>query len=110
MEMDWLKERGLDGDTTTPQKKTPKELRETGYCLDNISSGQSLIKDAGRGAFSTRQLDEGYNNSTSSTNTIIKIKFRNDKGETRWNNSSIDTTSPELLLWSHQLFITTISI
>jgi len=55
----WLKERGLDGDSTPPQKKTPKELRETGYCLDNISSGQSLIKDAGRGAFSTRRLDEG---------------------------------------------------
>jgi len=55
----WLKERGFDVDTTPPQKKTPKELRETGYCLDNISSGQSLIKDAGRGAFSTRRLDEG---------------------------------------------------
>jgi len=56
----WLKERGFDGDTTLSQKKKLLELRETGYCLDNnISSGQSLIKDAGRGAFSTRQLDEG---------------------------------------------------
>ena len=55
----WLKERGLGVDSTAPQKMKLLELRETGYCLDNISTGQSLIKDAGRGAFSTRQLDEG---------------------------------------------------
>ncbi|CAJ1958726.1 unnamed protein product [Cylindrotheca closterium] len=35
------------------------DLIQTGYCLDNIKPKKSRIKDAGRGAFATRDFEEG---------------------------------------------------
>lgn len=54
----WFKERGHDG-SASPAKIHPDRLREVGYCLDNIVFGPSLIEEAGRGAFASRDLEEG---------------------------------------------------
>lgn len=54
----WFKERGLDGEVS-PRKFSQSTLQDIGYCLDNIVPGISRIEGAGRGAFSSRYLDEG---------------------------------------------------
>lgn len=41
------------------QSPTMFELLQSGYCLDNLQPRKSRIKHAGRGAFATRQLEEG---------------------------------------------------
>jgi hypothetical protein len=49
-----------DQETPTPSKKpTLDELKETGYCLDNVRPRKSRIKEAGRGAFATRHIQKG---------------------------------------------------
>ena len=54
---DWMKERSLNDGTVW--KRTVSDLRQFGYCLDNIAPGTSLIEHAGRGAFATRDLEQG---------------------------------------------------
>ena len=52
---------------TAPQAREPilspppplSQLKESGYCLDNIRPRKSKVKGAGRGAFATRKLKEG---------------------------------------------------
>jgi hypothetical protein len=44
------------GEISTP---TIFELLQSGYCLDNLRPKKSKIKHTGRGAFTTRQLEEG---------------------------------------------------
>lgn len=52
----WMEERSLnDGNVW---KRTVSDLRQFGYCLDNIIPGTSLIEHAGRGAFATRDLEQ----------------------------------------------------
>lgn len=56
---DWFRERGFL-DQSAPLKQKPlTDLRESGYCLDNIVAGRSTIEHAGRGAFAARNLGEG---------------------------------------------------
>eukprot|EP00980_Cylindrotheca_fusiformis_P028673 scaffold22635_cov134-Cylindrotheca_fusiformis.AAC.1 len=45
-----------DTETSSP---TMFELLQSGYCLDNLRPRKSRITHAGRGAFATRQLEEG---------------------------------------------------
>jgi len=54
----WFKERGFQVDVS-PRKWDVSYLREVGYCLDNMIIGPSLIEDAGRGAFASRDLEGG---------------------------------------------------
>ena len=51
----WMMERSLNEGIVW--KRTVSDLRQFGYCLDNIISGTSLIEHAGRGAFATRDLE-----------------------------------------------------
>jgi hypothetical protein len=52
----WMNERSLtDG---TAWKRDVSDLRQFGYCLDNIIPGTSLIEHAGRGAFASRDLEQ----------------------------------------------------
>jgi len=51
---------GGSGKNSVPGRvKTPSWLRENGRCLDHIRPGVSTVKQAGRGAFATRDLPEG---------------------------------------------------
>lgn len=52
----WMEERSLNDGTAW--KRTVLDLRQFGYCLDNIIPGRSLIEHAGRGAFATRDLEQ----------------------------------------------------
>ncbi|KAL7542258.1 hypothetical protein ACHAXR_011620 [Thalassiosira sp. AJA248-18] len=54
----WFKERGFDGNVS-PRNFEVSHLRGVGYCLDNIVPGASFIGGAGRGAFATRNLEDG---------------------------------------------------
>ena len=54
----WFRERGFV-DTAPPKKWEVSHLRQTGYCLDNIAPGPSLVKGAARGGFATRDLEKG---------------------------------------------------
>mmetsp|Transcript_43462 Transcript_43462/g.91296 ORF Transcript_43462/g.91296 Transcript_43462/m.91296 type:complete len:605 (+) Transcript_43462:230-2044(+) len=54
----WFDDRGYDTNIS-PKKRNVTHLRDVGYCLDNIAPGRSLIKDAGRGAFASRDLEKG---------------------------------------------------
>ncbi|KAL7554239.1 hypothetical protein ACHAWF_017657 [Thalassiosira exigua] len=55
----WFKERGIDGNGSL-RKFDVSDLREAGYCLDHIEGGApSRIEGAGRGAFASRDLQEG---------------------------------------------------
>eukprot|EP00580_Thalassiosira_gravida_P019941 CAMPEP_0201659588 /NCGR_PEP_ID=MMETSP0494-20130426/2379_1 /ASSEMBLY_ACC=CAM_ASM_000839 /TAXON_ID=420259 /ORGANISM="Thalassiosira gravida, Strain GMp14c1" /LENGTH=617 /DNA_ID=CAMNT_0048137145 /DNA_START=150 /DNA_END=2003 /DNA_ORIENTATION=+ len=54
----WFKERGFEVDVS-PRKWDVSHLREVGYCLDNMIIGPSLIEEAGRGAFASRDLEGG---------------------------------------------------
>lgn len=54
----WITERGFEA-TVSPSKFDVRHLREVGYCLDNLVPDTSLIDDAGRGAFASRDLDKG---------------------------------------------------
>lgn len=57
---EWYEERNhLEFTPTTDAKPSLELLREHGYCLDNLLPMKSKIKEAGRGAFATRMLEEG---------------------------------------------------
>ncbi|KAL3795155.1 hypothetical protein HJC23_007383 [Cyclotella cryptica] len=62
----WFQERGFDVNdhdeiaANVPRKTKPvKELKKEGYCLDNLVPGPSLIRGAGRGAFASRNIQQG---------------------------------------------------
>ncbi|KAG7347903.1 SET methyltransferase domain containing protein [Nitzschia inconspicua] len=42
-----------------PSKPSLDYLKKNGYCIDNIRPRKSRVKEAGRGAFATRQIPEG---------------------------------------------------
>eukprot|EP00934_Nitzschia_sp_Nitz4_P008941 Nitzschia sp. Nitz4//scaffold137_size62074//21789//23414//NITZ4_006413-RA/size62074-processed-gene-0.84-mRNA-1//-1//CDS//3329535694//8931//frame0 len=54
----WFQERGFV-DPPQPPVRSPKWLRQNGYCIDNIRVGESTVTHAGRGAFATRDLEGG---------------------------------------------------
>ncbi|KAL3905068.1 MAG: hypothetical protein SGILL_009826, partial [Bacillariaceae sp.] len=58
---EWFQERGFQLSLHHSQLDKPslQELRQEGYCLDNLLPGMSAIPIAGRGAFSSRALREG---------------------------------------------------
>jgi hypothetical protein len=43
----------------SPSGHSLADLKEFGYCIDNLRSRKSRLKEAGRGAFATRLLEEG---------------------------------------------------
>ena len=56
---DWFKERGYLNQPSPSEKRSIPWLLQNGYCLDNIIPGISTIDHAGRGAFASRDLEEG---------------------------------------------------
>jgi len=52
---------GVPSTTTTTTTKGPslEFLYSNGYCLDNLRPGKSRLKEAGRGAFATREISTG---------------------------------------------------
>jgi hypothetical protein len=58
----WFQERGLDSSVPLPPKPSRPslfQLRQDGYCLDNLRPGLSTITHAGRGAFANRRIPQG---------------------------------------------------
>ena len=58
----WFAERPFVPTTTTTNATTTPSLptlRRTGWCVDQLRPGQSLLRDAGRGAFARRDLPAG---------------------------------------------------
>jgi hypothetical protein len=45
--------------TVKPTRLSVEYLKENGYCIDNMRPKKSRVKDAGRGAFATRDLPVG---------------------------------------------------
>lgn len=56
---DWFRERGFLYQSPPTIHRPLSDLRENGYCLDNLVPGKSKLEQAGRGAFAARQLEEG---------------------------------------------------
>jgi hypothetical protein len=58
----WFQERGLDSSVPLPlhsSRPSLFQLRQEGYCLDNLRPGRSTISHAGRGAFAKRRIAQG---------------------------------------------------
>ncbi|KAL7481472.1 hypothetical protein ACHAW6_007166 [Cyclotella cf. meneghiniana] len=61
----WFRERGFDvtedeRPAEAPRtRKTVRELKNEGYCLDNLVPGPSVLRGAGRGAFASRDIPQG---------------------------------------------------
>jgi hypothetical protein len=55
----WFKERGLSQHLSNRPRASVEQLRDGGYCLDNLQPGLSTLSHAGRGAFATRALSLG---------------------------------------------------
>lgn len=57
--VNWFRERGFKQESYQQKAFDQQSLRDNGYCLDNLRSGDSKIAHAGGGAFATRDLEEG---------------------------------------------------
>lgn len=55
----WFKERGYVNQPRPTGQRSVAWLRESGYCMDNLVSGKSILRHAGRGAFANRDLEAG---------------------------------------------------
>jgi hypothetical protein len=58
---EWFQERGFPLSLPPTQRQNPsvEDLKQEGYCLDNLRPGLSGIQFAGRGSFASRSLLEG---------------------------------------------------
>jgi len=101
----WFQKRESEGGKDATQEKevsltkSVESLKQTGFCLDNLISGNSGIEHAGRGAFAARTLPKG---SVVAPVPVLPITKRDAMDVTRLRQISQDiripSTTQQLLL------------